>query len=288
MLGLKRYLISNNYPLEVTLAEDGTRVLPHIQYDPRHNTVTGCAAPLDKHGLPKRNFFKASDAHAVLEKLESSNVAHTAYVVVATPLAPYAEPYVLFYMGTDNKFTYTDVLKRWVHTIQLLNAVGIKVLGIGADGDPTILRSMVTMMSFYRSANSELGDLFVLQLEHMVICFQDTIHLLNKIARRLFKRPGDLKIGTTQPSIEHLEYLVRHVGKDQHRLQRSDLFPTDLQSFKPTEKIIQEDIINLLEANVPECGGTVALLRYMRAIYLAFTDEKLSSLERISMCWYYL
>lgn len=284
-MGLKRYLLGNGYPLAVFLSEDGTRLTPHIQYDPRSNTITGCVAPLDSHGLPQRNYFDATDAYEVVHHLESARVANTAYVLVATPLARNAASFVLFYMGTDNTFTYQDVLKRWKYTIQLLRSNGIFVLGIGSDGDPTLLKSMVTMMRFFSSTNSVLGNLFVMNLEHAIICFQDTIHLLNKIVRRLFKRPGELKIGNTHPSIAHLEYLVKHVGKSLHRLERSDLNPTDLQSFKPTEKIIQETIINLLEENVPDSEGTVALLRYMRAIYLAFTDEELDPLERITKCW---
>lgn len=287
MKGLKRYLRANGYPLAVFLSEDGTRLTPHIQYDSRSNTITGCVAPLDSRGLPERKYFDASDAHDVVQKLESSRVANTAYVLVATPLVPNAASFVLFYMGTDNRFTYKDVLKRWRYTIRLLKKYGIFVLGVGSDGDPTLLKSMVTVMRFFSSTNSVLGDLFVLPLEHSIICFQDVIHLLMKIVRRLFKRPGELKIGNTRPSITHLDYLVKHVSKSLHRLEHSDLNPTDLQSFKPTARFIQEDFINLLEENVPESEGTVALLRYMRAIYLAFTDETLDTLQRISMCWYY-
>lgn len=284
MKGLKRYLVENGYPLAVFLSEDGTRLTQHIQYDSRSKTVTGCVAPLDDRGLLEREYFNASNARVVIEKLESSPVANTAYVQVATPLAPNAASFVLFYMGTNNKFTFKDVLKRWRYTRRLLKAHGIYVIGIGSDGDPILLKAMITTMSFFKSTNSELGDLFVLQLEHAIICFQDIIHLLNKIVRKL--RAADLEIGNMRASIDHLEYLVNHVGKDKHRLELSDLNPQDLQSFKPTEKIIEEDVINLLEAHVPESEGTVALLRYMRMIYLAFTGEKLNPLERISMCWY--
>lgn len=285
MLGLKTYLLANGYPLAVFLAEDGTRVTPHIQYDSRHNKITGCVAPLNRRGIPERNYFRASDAHDVLKKLESSPMASTAYVQVATPLAPHAASFVLFYMGTDNKFTYRDVLKRWSHTIRQLTDHGIFVIGIGSDGDPTLLKSMINMMRLFESSDAGLGDLFVMKLTNSVICFQDTIHLLNKIQRKLFKRPGVLTIGNTRPSVSHLEYLVNHFGKDKHRLELSDLNPTDLMSFRPTEKIIRDDLINYLEANVPESEGTVALLRYMRAIHLAFTNETLHPLERISKCW---
>lgn len=287
MVGLERFLIANGYPRAVFLSEDGTRVTPHVQYDPRSRTITGCVAPLDGCGLPKRKYFCTKDPHQVLDKLESSPVASTAYVIVATPLAPNAQSFVLFYMGTDNKFKHVDVLNRWRYIIRLLRSHGIFVLGFGSDGDPTLLKAMVTRMRFFASGRSVLGDLFVLQLQEEGICFQDTIHLLLKIVRRLFKRPGEFKIGNTQPTVAHLDYLVAHVGKSLHRLERSDLHPTDLQSFKPTQKIIREDFINLLESEVPESEGTVALLRYMRAIYLSFTDETLRPLERISMCWYY-
>lgn len=57
-------------------------------------------------------------------------------------------------------------------------------------------------------------------------------------------------------------------------------------SFRPTEKVMEEAVINLLEEHVPGSEGTVVLLRYMSAIYRAYTDVSLAPIEAISMLWY--
>lgn len=269
------------------LSEDGTRLVQQVQYDSRSNTITGCVAPLDRHGIPEQNYFNASNANDVVDKLEKCALANTAYVQLATPMVPNAAPYVLFYMATDNKFNNVDVINRWTRTITSVNADGIAVLGIASDGATPLLKAMINVTKFTPDPSAGLGDLFAVSIEPLVICFQDVLHLLNKIRRRLFQRPGALVLGNTRPSISHLEFLVNHFTKDKHRLTLADINPTDLMSFDPTQKIMDESTIDFMEVNVPGSEGTVALLRYMRAIYRAFTDQTITPLERISMCWYF-
>lgn len=91
--------------------------------------------------------------------------------------------------------------------------------------------------------------------------------------------------------LQSFNLLVLQVGKiskDKHGLTYVDLHPTDLMSFSPTEKVMRDAVIKLLEEHVPDSEGTVALLRYMSAIYQAFTDETLLPLDSISKCWYNL
>lgn len=284
--GLKRYLTVNGYPLRVILAEDGTRVTPRSQYDERTNTLTGLVAPLDQTGLPKQNYFDASDAQQMANKLKSCPLASTAYVQLAVPLAPNAAPYVLFYMGTNNGFTYLDVLKRWIYTIELLEKNGITVFGIASDGDPKLLKSMVSLTDLAVVPCAELGDRFVWSLAQRTLLYQDTTHAVNRIKSKLFDRKRPLLIGRSEAHVTHLDTLVSRVSKDKHSLTYDDLHPTDLMSFRPTEKVMKETVINLLEEHVPGSEGTVALLRYMSAIYRAYTDVTLAPIEAISMFWY--
>ena len=286
VVGLKDYLISNGLPLAIMLAEDGTGLTRQAQCDPRTNTLTGCVAPLDDDGLPVRNYFDATDAYRVIEHLATCPLATTAYVQLAIPLSPKAAPYVLFYMATDNTFKYSDVLRRWKYTIALLKAHGIEVLAVGSDGDTTLLKAMVTLTNFLCKPSFELGKYFTISAEQSPIAFQDTLHLLNKIRRRLFARPGSLVLGSSEPTVEHLDTLVKYHSKDKHGLTVADLNPTDLMSFKPTEKIMRRDVIDFMERNVKGCEGTVALLRNMLGIYRAFTEENMAPLERISICWF--
>lgn len=270
----------------VMLAEDGTRVTPTVEYEKRSNALSGLVAPLGNKGLPTPNYFDATNADEVARKLDTSPVASTAYVQLAIPMVPNAAPYVLFYMATNNKFTYADLLKRWHHEIELLGRHGIAVFGIGGDGDTKVLKSMVSITEFLTEPCSPLGEFFALALEQRLRCYQDPPHTLNKVRRKLFCRPGTLMIGRKRASIKHLDTLVQHHSKDKHRLTYADLNPTDLMSFKPTEKIMSENVIDCLEKHVPDSQGTVALLRYMRATYRAFTDETLQPLESIALCWY--
>lgn len=205
--GLKRYLTENGYPMTVMLAEDGTRVTPRAQFDGRSNTITGLVSPLDTKGLPKRNYFDATNAQETADKLKHCPLASTAYVQLAIPLVPGAAPFMLFYMATDNSFKSSDVIKRWVHTIELLLKHGITVFGMASDGDPTLLKSMVSITNFDRV--DELGNGFGMALHQIVYCFQDITHSLNKLRRKLFDRKRALLIGSKLATVAHLDDLVR-------------------------------------------------------------------------------
>lgn len=267
------------------LAEDGTRVTPRAQFDERSNTLTGLVAPLDHTGLPKHNYFETSNAHDMANKLKNCPLASTAYVQLAVPLAPNAAPYVLFYMGTNNCFKYPDVLKRWMHTIQLLREYGITVFGIGSDGDPRLLKSMVSITDFATAPSTDLGERFVMSLEPRVLLFQDTTHAVNRLRSKLFDRKRRLLIGSKVANVTHLDILVGKISKDKHGLTYDDLHPTDLMSFKPTEKVMSERVIKLLEEHVPDSEGTVVLLRSMSAFYRAYTDATLAPIESIFIYW---
>ena len=194
--------------MTVMLAEDGTRVTPRSQFDGRSNTVTGLVPPLDNKGLPKRNYFDATDAQQTADKLKNCTLASTAYVQLAIPLAPGAAPFMLFYMATDNRFKSTDVIKRWIHTIELLLKHGITVFGLASDGDPTLLKSMVSITNFGRVPGDVIGNGFGMSLEQLVLCFQDTTHGLNKLRRKLFDRKRTLLIGNKVATVKHLDHLV--------------------------------------------------------------------------------
>lgn len=194
--GLKAYLVENGFPLVVMLVEDGTKIQQHAQHDSRSDCLTGCVPPFDEAGMPRVDYFKATSAYAVKKHLESSRLADTAYVQLAVPLAPEAAPYVLFYVGTDNKFSHDDVRRRWKTTKRLLKNEGIKVIGFASDGDPKLLKAMLNETSFLsRLQRSKWGPFFIVNnipLEHVYI--QDIIHLLNKIRNKLLNSK-ELKFG---------------------------------------------------------------------------------------------
>lgn len=86
-------------------------------------------------------------------------------------------------------------------------------------------------------------------------------------------------------TIAHLQQLVDRHSKDKHALVASDLNPCDRMKFNPTKKIMKKEVIDYLEQHVQGSNGTVALLRVMSSIYMAFNEENLKPLERIYTIW---
>ncbi|KAL1401987.1 hypothetical protein pipiens_006282 [Culex pipiens pipiens] len=232
--------------------------------------------------MPRVDYFKATSAYAVKKHLESSRLADTAYVQLAVPLAPEAAPYVLFYVGTDNKFSHDDVRRRWKTTKRLLKNEGIKVIGFASDGDPKLLKAMLNETSFLsRLQRSKWGPFFIVNnipLEHVYI--QDIIHLLNKIRNKLLNSK-ELKFGILTINKDHLQLLINTISKDKHGLNDTDASTKDRMKFDPTWRIMQKDVRDCLEEFVPGSEGTVMLLQLMSQIYEAYCEINLVPLERI-------
>ncbi|XP_058822394.1 uncharacterized protein LOC131683977 isoform X2 [Topomyia yanbarensis] len=279
--------MQNNYPSVVMLMEDATRILQQAQYDAIvYRTLTGCVSPLIENEIPVHRYFDASDAYVVANHLKDCILADTAYVQLALPMAVGAAPFVLYYCGTDNIFRFTDVVNRWKYTEKLLGTEGIDVIGYSSDGDPKLVKAMVSRTVFLPCMEiSRWGRWFIVNNEHMPVYIQDSIHLINKIRNRILK--ADMMIGNFNISKTHLNDLLVH-SKDKHGLTVKDLKPQDKMKFTPTEKIMNEELVKFMEANVPECDGTATILRCMQNIHEVFSNVNLSPLERIFKLWYVL
>lgn len=55
-----QFFKTRDLPLKFSLADDGTKVVESIEYDPKTNCIVGLVAPNDKNGLPIKDYFKAS------------------------------------------------------------------------------------------------------------------------------------------------------------------------------------------------------------------------------------
>lgn len=58
------------------------------------------------------------------------------------PLSLDAQPFCLQIFGTDNKFNFSDAVKRHSFIRSELKKEGIDVLGFSTDGDPKLLKAM--------------------------------------------------------------------------------------------------------------------------------------------------
>lgn len=100
------------------MSEDATAIVSKITYDPSTNQLVGLVLPNDKTtGCPKSMSFTATDAIKThLERTRSTVL----YLVMAQPIDETVPPFVLQMFGSDNKFSSTDVIKRWNYTVNEL------------------------------------------------------------------------------------------------------------------------------------------------------------------------
>jgi len=83
---LKLYLEKNNYPLDVIISEDATRITERLEYDPNTNEIYGLLPPNDPDkGMPKENYFLASSPKVVQNFIEEFRFAPYVQVLVAKP-----------------------------------------------------------------------------------------------------------------------------------------------------------------------------------------------------------
>lgn len=83
---LKNYLIENNFPLEVHVFEDGTKVVEKIEFCSETNSLIGLDAPFDSStGLPFMNYHSAKSAKSIHHSITSFDKASYAQIILAQP-----------------------------------------------------------------------------------------------------------------------------------------------------------------------------------------------------------
>lgn len=106
--------------MDVWISEDGSGIVPKIQYDPVRDELVGITLPFDeKTGCPKKFESTAKDAEEI-KKFMKLNKSTLVYIVIAVPLNEDVPPFILQLFGTNNKFNTTNVVRRWIHTVREL------------------------------------------------------------------------------------------------------------------------------------------------------------------------
>lgn len=114
------YLERINAPKCVFLSEDGSGIIQKIVYDAHSNQLVGLMLPFNDNGMPEMFSFEAKTAEEIEQYIQLPQ-STLVYIVVAQPLKIGAAPFILQLYGTNNTFTTTDVLNRWVYTASELN-----------------------------------------------------------------------------------------------------------------------------------------------------------------------
>ena len=84
---LKNFLVLNNLPLLVSIAEDATAVIQKREYHSKTNSIVGLGLPLASNGLPDRLVATANSADDIYQAMEKYDRASVIFVVMAQPLA---------------------------------------------------------------------------------------------------------------------------------------------------------------------------------------------------------
>lgn len=92
------------------ISEDGTGITNKIQYDSKTDFIVGFVSPLGGNGFTRKKVYPANYASVIQEYFENCPRANYAYAIMAQPLKNGTPAIVLNIHGTNNKFTYKDVL----------------------------------------------------------------------------------------------------------------------------------------------------------------------------------
>lgn len=138
---LVQHLRKYNSPFIVAVAEDATRIVQKVEYDPATDRCVGFVLPVDDKGLPVVNTFTANTFQEIEEMFKNRPISKYAYLYTATPLKD-VPSFTLACVGTDNKFTTELVMLRWKYIQSHLAERGKRVISFAADGDSRLLSAM--------------------------------------------------------------------------------------------------------------------------------------------------
>ena len=144
---LATHIRNHSAPSIVRIAEDATRVVRRVEYDPETDRCVGFVLPIDQDGLPIVDSFLATSFAAINSMFENGSISKYAYVYMAQPLGCNIPPFILACLGTDNKFTAKYVLQRWSYIYTECSKRGISVISFGGDGDSRAMRVSASLLT---------------------------------------------------------------------------------------------------------------------------------------------
>lgn len=192
---LKQYLQRNGYPMDICWSEDATRISGGVEYKFNSDELTGLVAPLNKYGMPQTNAFKCSSPSMVINHLKKNPIGRNVQLCMALPLASNAAPFCVQYFCTDNKFSSSDVNRKWSFIKEEFHKAGIRIVCKATDGDSRFIGTMLKKMQLPLEKDNIFGNWFTAGLDLEEICVQDPTHLANKFRIRLMKQDKQMILG---------------------------------------------------------------------------------------------
>ncbi|XP_055705946.1 uncharacterized protein LOC129803424 [Phlebotomus papatasi] len=272
------FLYKHKAPRLVWLSEDATRLTGKIEYCQTTNTIVGFVIPLSSStGLPHQLYFPATSLSAILNAFRKGIPAKQVNIIMAKPLSNSVPAFCLVLYGANSVISHTNAKIRWEHVVRELRQNNIDVVGISTDGDSRYLKAMRLQteirsnLAYYAIHKMTAKDLHYIQ---------DPVHILTKLRTRLLNENVSIIIGSETVDLDYLRKLL-DMPKDLHGLNLTDISPADKMNFKSCEKLIHDDVTDILEQTFPQSKALVMYLKIMRLIYDSFLATGKTALERI-------
>lgn len=106
-----------------------------------------------------------------------------------------------------------------------------------------------------------------------------------KLRQRFLNPKVHLPMGNMFVDIAHLKQILEKFPKCEHGLTNNDLNPNDKMNFRSVEKMTDERVLKLLEADI-ENRATLQYLKITKYCTEAFLSTSLSMRTRIYYMWY--
>ncbi len=190
---------------------------------------------------------------------------------MAQPLCESVPAFCLAVMGTDNKFTAEDVLKRWNYLVLECKKFGISTQL--SSNDPIVSLSPSSSLPKLIIPTKWMSW-FAVKCPTSIAYIQDIVHIDLKMKSRLIKPSIVLPLGTYLAGVHHLCLIQQTFGKDQHGLRERDINHKNKQNYDAVLHMTSESVMSLLK-KIPDAKGTHAYLDVLRSVIDSFLDKKL-------------
>lgn len=169
---LKDYFQSMN--VEYAFAsEDVTGVVKKVSYDCQSNSFVGFCPTLHSDGFPRSSGLDVPSFYDLENRFMSDPISPFLYIHAIQPIkshSTHGSPFLLSAYGTDNKFTTSDVINRWLKIFDESLKRGIRIIGFSTDCDARYLRAMRVISNFFAHVPNydfrKRSNVFTIDLSH--------------------------------------------------------------------------------------------------------------------------
>lgn len=285
---LKEHLLERSLPFYVWVGEDATRITGKIQYNKKRDQISGFTPKLDQNSLPIIDSFEASSGNLIKKYFDENPMSNYAYVIMAQPLCYKAPAFCLCIYGSDSRFTSQQVSRRWKWMLAEASKHEISILGFSSDGDTRCLKAMISNALHDPKRDSKMSDFysgfFIIPPDRTVAYIQDVTHILTKLRTRLLNGNVVLMMGDYVASSSHLREVISQGIKEIHCLTLSDLEASDKMNFDAAVKIINPEILPMLD-EIPDTLATKIYLQIMKLVHDSYLSEIISPSDRVYSIW---